>query len=64
MINLSKPCQDMLLAFFIDYSKQMHLDTLDDATFVPAEKTVLLFEISSIDDDDLQEKMMPLLELC
>jgi hypothetical protein len=28
----------MLLSFFMDYSKLMHLDTLDDETFVPAEE--------------------------
>jgi hypothetical protein len=28
----------MLLDFFMDYGKLMHLDTLDDETFVPAEE--------------------------
>jgi hypothetical protein len=38
MTNLSKSCQDMLLDFFMDYGKLMHLDTLDDETFVPADE--------------------------
>jgi hypothetical protein len=28
----------MLLAFFMDYGKLVHLDTLDDETFVPAKE--------------------------